>query len=301
MYKDSTDFRIHNFAGLEINQALEDIKVGSHTIPKSYVCLTEILAAANTETNKQKRFADYTSSETTKEYLEELSTQNKQPIINKPLSGNTAMAEYQGVQPLIVVIKGGNDLSRTGTFAHIEVATHFAQWCSPKFSVAVNRAIRLILEEGFVAVTNEATKIKEELQIISKRLLTDTRIDMTNAFKKYYEAKGCTEQEIGMNIAILTNRIYYFLFHENTKELRIKFKTSGSIRPYLKDYENNMVYDIENHAMTLVLNQGISPDDAITAAFKFYAQYEYFTMQRCPFDLALWEELKSNCGIIEKN
>jgi hypothetical protein len=71
-----------------------------------------------------KLFADYRRTEPTQEFLRELSS-----VMGLPITG------------LIKVIQGGPPHLQ-GTWVHPDVAIHFAQWCSPKFAVAVTRWVR---------------------------------------------------------------------------------------------------------------------------------------------------------------
>lgn len=68
-----------------------------------------------------KNLADYTRLKTTKEFVEELSSDMGFPISS-----------------LIQMVRGGNPLLQ-GTWVHPQVAINLAQWASPKFAVAVSK------------------------------------------------------------------------------------------------------------------------------------------------------------------
>ena len=71
-----------------------------------------------------KLFADYFRTKSTKDFLSELSIDMGIPI-----------------SQLVVSFKGGKFYEQ-GTWVHPDVAIHLAQWCSPKFAVAVSRWVR---------------------------------------------------------------------------------------------------------------------------------------------------------------
>jgi len=71
-----------------------------------------------------KKFSDYSRLDTTKEFLEALSSD-----AGIPASG------------LVVTVKGGIPQMQ-GTWVHPDVAVHLGQWLSPKFAVAVSKWVR---------------------------------------------------------------------------------------------------------------------------------------------------------------
>lgn len=70
-----------------------------------------------------KNLADYARLKSTEAFLSELSDDMGIPI-----------------SEIIQIVKGGNPYEQ-GTWVHPLVATHVAQWCSPKFAVAVSKWI----------------------------------------------------------------------------------------------------------------------------------------------------------------
>lgn len=87
----------------------------SDTESDGYLNATEMCKANG------KLYADYTRLESTKEYLNELSSDMGIPILK-----------------LIEIKKGGSSKFQ-GTWIHPHVAIHLAQWLSPKFAVAVSK------------------------------------------------------------------------------------------------------------------------------------------------------------------
>ena len=65
-----------------------------------------------------KSFYDYRRLSTSKEFIQELSTE----------TGITVSALYQ-------TLEGGNQPKSQGIWVHPDVAIHLAQWLSPKFAV----------------------------------------------------------------------------------------------------------------------------------------------------------------------
>jgi KilA-N domain/P63C domain len=100
-----------------IDHHLDDFVIHQRK-PDGYFDATAMCAAVD------KRFACYRRLETTQEFLKELST-----VVQIPTS------------KLIVSIQGGPPEFQ-GTWIHPDVAIHLAQWCSPKFAVAVSRWVR---------------------------------------------------------------------------------------------------------------------------------------------------------------
>ncbi|MBC6414152.1 MAG: KilA-N domain-containing protein [Chromatiales bacterium] len=98
-------------------------KLGNELIsqrPKDgYINATALCKAAG------KSFYDYVRLNSTKDFLQELSTETGIPV----------SALYQ-------TLKGGNQPELQGTWVHPDVATHLAQWLSPKFAVQVSKWVR---------------------------------------------------------------------------------------------------------------------------------------------------------------
>lgn len=77
-----------------------------------------------------KRFNDYTTLASTREFAAELSSETGIPV-----------------SELIQTFKGG-DLSRQGSWVHPDLAINLAQWLSPKFAVMVSKWVREWLAGG---------------------------------------------------------------------------------------------------------------------------------------------------------
>lgn len=71
-----------------------------------------------------KKLSHYLENKTTKDFLEELSSDAGIPA------------------SLLVIVKKGGIAAEQGTWVHPDVAMNLGQWCSPKFAVAVSRWVR---------------------------------------------------------------------------------------------------------------------------------------------------------------
>jgi len=100
---------VHEANGLQVGQRRED----------GYINLTK-MAQAN-----GKKLNDYLRLETTKAFLDELSTVTGIPVTAK--------------NGLIQVRQGGNNKAAQGSWGHPQVAINCGQWCSAKFAVLVSQ------------------------------------------------------------------------------------------------------------------------------------------------------------------
>ena len=121
------------FCGSIIRQRISD----------GYLNATEMCKA------NSKLYGHYIENKQTKEFLEELSNDI-------------------GIQisQLVEVRKGNSKKFSQGTWVHPQVAVHLAQWCSPKFSVAVSKWV-LRFMYGDLSLIEE---IKENNRIVLKKL-----------------------------------------------------------------------------------------------------------------------------------
>jgi hypothetical protein len=87
-------------------------------------------------------FADYRRLSSTQEFLNELA----------------AVAGIPATE-LVVTIQGGIP-ARQGTWVHPDVAVNLAQWCSPKFAVAVSRFVREWMQGKYAAAQRPMTYLE---------------------------------------------------------------------------------------------------------------------------------------------
>jgi hypothetical protein len=103
----------HEANGLQVSQRIED----------GYMNLTQMAK------NNDKLIADYLRLDTTKAFIDKLST-----VMGIPITGKKG---------LIQIKQGGNDKNAQGTWGHPKVAIHCAMWCDTEFAVFV---INLVFE-----------------------------------------------------------------------------------------------------------------------------------------------------------
>jgi hypothetical protein len=115
-----------------------------------------------------KLFAGWYRLESTKEYLEALSS-----VMQIPTS-----AENQGFQALVEIKKGGNP-ELQGTWVHRKVAIRLAQWLSPMFAIQVDTWVEELLLHGYTS-TDQA---KPAGNAYTRRLeITTERINLPDDY-----------------------------------------------------------------------------------------------------------------------
>ena len=145
-----------NYNGIAI-----DFSTNSDT--ELYLNITQVAKAFN------KLPADWLRLKETKDYIEELNSHY----------GNSHNGDF------VVVRKGGNDKSLTGTWIHKKLIIVFARWLSPKFAVWCDMQVEEILKNGvsqFVQETETDRNLKglefafKHLKVneASKILMTET-------------------------------------------------------------------------------------------------------------------------------
>lgn len=84
----------------------------------------------------------------------------------------TELTEIQNCSSadLLIVSKGGNDLSKQGTWGHRLIALRVAQKLSPKFAVWVDDRIEELLTTGVSTINNDDETILNAINILQKRL-----------------------------------------------------------------------------------------------------------------------------------
>ena len=118
----------HEIITKQYNEKPISFELGNHNL----INATE-MAVAN-----DKKINDFLRLQTTKEYLEELSSVTGIPVTD-----------------LVIVKQGGK---RQGTWVHSKVAIRVAQWCNAKFAVQVDMWVEELMTKGSVAIEHPATK-----------------------------------------------------------------------------------------------------------------------------------------------
>jgi hypothetical protein len=129
-----------------------------------YVNATELCRAAG------KLFADYGRLEATTAFLNEASVSMGIPIDS------------------LVQSKPGRPDRGGGTWVHPDVAVHLAQWCSPRFAVAVSKWVRELLTTGRVELASSTGDVLlDSIHAIQRT---------TTALAEFRQRQIATEREV---------------------------------------------------------------------------------------------------------
>jgi len=144
-------------------------------------------ATAMCKANK-KQWGHYWANKTTQEFLTELAS-----VIGIPMTG-------------LVQIKQGGKSGEQGTYVHPRVATHLAQWCSPKFAVVVSGWVLDILTTGKAEVVPvgdplianmEAMIALRKTQLEHERKLATVEAKADRALQQATAARQTSESNYG--------------------------------------------------------------------------------------------------------
>lgn len=176
-----------------------------------------------------------------------LKTEQAQRMIN-------AIAETKKIgsveNQLVVTVKGGNDLSKQGTWFHEDVALVFAQWLSPEFYIWCNDRIKELLTRGLTATDNMIEKILNDpdlgIQLLtqlkeerSKRKEAEQVVTILTHTNKTYTATEIAK-ELGFKSAIE--------FNQRLADKHIQFKQNGTWIPYA-DYAQQGWFEIKQEVL----------------------------------------------------
>jgi hypothetical protein len=118
----------HEANGLQVSQRIED----------GYMNLTQMAK------NNGKKINDYLRLDTTKAFLDKLSTVTGIPVTGK--------------KGLIQIRQGGNDKNAQGTWGHPKVAIHCAIWCDAEFAVFVINLVFEWMTTGNNPISQQSTR-----------------------------------------------------------------------------------------------------------------------------------------------
>jgi hypothetical protein len=119
------------------NISLNNIVITSRPIDH-YVNATQLCQAGG------KLFKDWFRLESTKELINELSTDGRIPP--------SALVESK---------RGGNDKSKQGSWIHPDLSIQLAQWISPKFAIQVSKWVRTLFNQGSIEIDLNLLREKE--------------------------------------------------------------------------------------------------------------------------------------------
>ena len=253
-----------------INSLPHDRLIGGYLVPKGYCEAGDMLAMVRITTGVCVAWSDYITSKSTQEFLAELSRHDNRPIYN---DGFDASAQPQALQPLIIVIKGGEPLEQ-GTWVHTEVAIHLAMWASPKFAVWAAKALRAVLNNQFEALDPEAQEIKKQLEQSWAEIRNQgklTRRNFTDAIKGYLDTHEVSEGYRKWIYANCSDKLNKSVFGKRAKEIRIeRCQYTGLIRDTHKNPDLRLLDRMEDYAARLIGQEDVEPMDAVNSAIAFY-------------------------------
>lgn len=143
---------------------------------------------------------------------------------------------------LLIVRKGGNNLSKQGTWAHQKVALRVVQKLSPDFAIWVDEKIEELLRNGVATISNEDEAIYNAMNILQKRLETskqklqmlESKVELQEEEIKYLVPKAqYTDEVLQSTSTFTTTQIAKDLgmsaqaLNQKLKEMKIQFFQSG--------------------------------------------------------------------------
>lgn len=265
----------HEYNGQMIYQLLEDTIIAGRSIPKGYVSATLMIQAAKEQAKQKKRkfgknLSKYLAKESTKEYYQVLIENESR----NPIWANGDKSTPFSLEQIIIVIKGGDDLSLQGTWLHPEAAINFAQWLSPEFAYWAAKNLRLIIQKDFAPLTEEARVAQEKLQSIWAELRALSKVNRrkaTDAIRDWIVRHNYKEKYQGQMYVEFSDIINVALFGMTARQLR-EFRGIESISELLRDShdgkELEYITEIEKHAMRLIDKKNWHPIDAVKDAIE---------------------------------
>lgn len=143
---------------------------------------------------------------------------------------------------LLIVRKGGNNLSKQGTWAHQKVALRVVQKLSPDFAIWVDEKIEELLRNGVATISNEDEAIYNAMNILQKRLeaskqklqMLESKVELQEEEIKYLVPKAqYTDEVLQSTSTFTTTQIAKDLgmsaqaLNQKLKEMKIQFFQSG--------------------------------------------------------------------------
>lgn len=263
----------HVFEDVTIFQTSEDAIIAGRLIPKGYCNLTHILKAASAETGKQKQWAKYFKSENTQAFLNELAIENNCIVIEESDMPNGTSAQPCGLQPSIIIIKGGNP-SEQGTWGHLEVAIHLATWASPRLAVWGVKALRAVIEGDYHALTEEAVIAQAKLQELWQKIRDaskDAFWTLGDAIKEYKDSHS--EKSESYRTFIYSNcqdAINRGLFGKPASKIREELGVTDLLRDHYGQTALKRIELVQAVAAVNIVNQDIEPLDAVKSALAMF-------------------------------
>ncbi|NEP57897.1 MAG: KilA-N domain-containing protein [Symploca sp. SIO2G7] len=263
----------HVLGDTTVFQVSQDTVVAGYFVNKGYCNLTALLKAASHETGKTKKWSNYFKAQSTQEFLTELARQNNCSILNNPETSFDASPQPQGLQPLIISIKGGTP-SEQGTWGHIEVAIDLSRWASPKFAVSAVKVLRATIEGNYHALTEEAQVAQVKLQETWQKLrnaLKQAFWSLGDAIKHYVATHDKSEKYKQFIYSNCQNTLNRRLFGKPAKTIREELEVSNLLRDHYGETALRRLDLVQALAAATIVNQGIEPHDATKQALAIYS------------------------------
>lgn len=143
---------------------------------------------------------------------------------------------------LLIVRKGGNNLSKQGTWAHQKVALRVVQKLSPDFAIWVDEKIEELLRNGVATISDEDEAIYNAMNILQKRLeaskqqvqMLESKVELQETEIKYLTPKAkYTDEVLQSTSTFTTTQIAKDLgmsaqaLNKEIKDRKIQFFQSG--------------------------------------------------------------------------
>lgn len=143
---------------------------------------------------------------------------------------------------LLIVRKGGNNLSKQGTWAHQKVALRVVQKLSPDFAIWVDEKIEELLKNGVATISDEDEAIYNAMNILQKRLeaskqkvqMLESKVELQETEIKYLTPKAqYTDEVLQSTSTFTTTQIAKDLgmsaqaLNKELKDRKIQFFQSG--------------------------------------------------------------------------
>lgn len=153
----------------------------------------------------------------------------------------TEIKKYSSAD-LLIVRKGGNNLSKQGTWAHQKVALRVVQKLSPDFAIWVDEKIEELLRNGVATISNEDEAIYNAMNILQKRLeaskqniqMLESKVELQEEKIKYLVPKAqYTDDVLQSTSTFTTTQIAKDLgmsaqaLNQKLKDMKIQFFQSG--------------------------------------------------------------------------
>lgn len=222
-----------------------------------------------------KLFAGYERSGPTQEFLAELAASLGLNIrASRPKSDMLKRITPDG---LIISVSAGPYELR-GTWVHPDVAVNLAQWCSPKFAVAVSRWVREWMMGGMQPKAKKLPAAASEPGWIEQRADgISTRKELCSTLR----ACGITEREPYWTA---TNAAYRAVTGKDAKELKkaLGLKKSASLRDCLDAAALNAVAFAEHLASMKIEEAGARGQEALRVALDILARLGQLVLPAAP-------------------